>query len=98
MARVRHTITGIVADVPTHIVEHPVLGQYYELAEDSFANPDCKPCIEAEAAAKDFVLTEPLILDDEPYFVDDEPALDVDEPADFDAKIDTDIEDVNDNG
>lgn len=63
MARVRHTITGIVSDVPDHLVNHPTLGEYLVDA-DAPVDPDCKPCLEeakAKAAAQEADEAEPTI-------------------------------------
>lgn len=50
MARAKHTLTGIVADVPDYLITHPTLGQYLEVVDEP-VDPDCKPCLE-EAKAK----------------------------------------------
>lgn len=79
MARVRHTITGIVADVPDYLVEHPALGKYLEVVDEP-VDPDCKPCIEqakAEAAAQE-------AEEDEFAYADADPldAIDIDNEED----------------
>lgn len=41
MALTRHTISGKIEEVPQHLVDHPVLGQYLEVVDE-----DAKPFAE----------------------------------------------------
>jgi hypothetical protein len=41
--RVRHTVSGVVSEQPDHILNHPTLGKYFEVVDDS-VDTDCIDC------------------------------------------------------
>lgn len=70
MALTRHTISGKIEEVPQHLVDHPVLGQYLEVvdedakpfAEGLFLSGTKEERAESRTATNDSkVLEEPLV-------------------------------------